>query len=71
MPQTADEEQFLTTGEVAEILRVNVWTVKKMLAAGEFKGAFKVSAGLTSPWRIPQSAVDRYIREQKKQRDRK
>ncbi len=71
MPQTADEEQFLTTDEVAKILRVNVWTVKKMLAAGEFKGAFKVSSGLTSPWRIPQSAVDRYIREQKKQRDRK
>lgn len=65
------EDEFLTTTEVAKILRVNVWTVKKMLAAGEFKGAFKVSDGLTSPWRIPKSAVERYISDQQKQRDRK
>lgn len=65
------EEEFLTTAEVAEILRVNVWTVKKLLAAGGFKGAYKVGKGKTSPWRIPKGAIDRYIRDQQKQRDRK
>jgi excisionase family DNA binding protein len=63
------KERFLSIQEVAEVFGVNIWTVKKWLAEGKFSGAFKLGTGRTSPWRIPQSAIDTHIRQLQKERD--
>jgi len=50
--------KYLTVREVAERLRVSQPTVLNLIDSGEFPGSFKAG----NQWRIPESAVDDYIR---------
>ena len=50
-------ENYLTTAEVARVLRVRVEYVTKLCRRGDLPGAFRVGRSL----RIPESAVRRYV----------
>lgn len=50
-------EKPLTTGKVAELLRVTPTTVRAMCERGEFKGAVRIGDW----WRIPRSALEPYL----------
>jgi len=51
-----DEMKYLTTEEVAKILKVSTWTIYNLIKSGELS-AFRVGA----QWRIPQEEVDAMI----------
>lgn len=55
------DEPTLTLKEVAENLRVNLETARRLVSSGRIRG-FK-PAGVTSGWRVRRSALDRYITE--------
>jgi excisionase family DNA binding protein len=59
---TTVEEEYLTTEEVAERLRIGTRTVLNWLNAGKLRGA-RLS-GRRAGWRIRASEVDRFMREQ-------
>lgn len=50
-------ENYLTSAEVARLLRVRVEYVTKLCRRGDLPGAFKIGRSL----RIPESAVRRYV----------
>jgi len=50
-------ERPLTTGKVAARLGVSAPTVRDLIDAGKFPGAFKVG----TDWRVPAADVDAYI----------
>lgn len=52
--------KFLTTKEVAARLGVRTYTVSTWCFNGEFPGAFQL--GRRSGWRIPEKALDKFIR---------
>lgn len=52
-------ERAYTVNRLAEILDMSPHTVRNYVKAGRFPGAFKMSSR-TSPWLIPESAVDAY-----------
>lgn len=55
-------EQRYTTDEVAQMLRESSTIIKQACRRGLFKGAYKkASGGLTSPWIIPESAIEAYL----------
>ena len=56
-------DRLLTVTEVAEQLRVDPETVRRMLRAGRLKGSMPVSP--RAGWRIPQSEVERILEEGK------
>jgi excisionase family DNA binding protein len=56
-------ERWLTTQEVAEILGVNVWTVRKWASEGKLHGLL---AGRRAGWRFPPRALDQMLQEQVK-----
>lgn len=61
MKKREEQMQDLTVAEVADQLQHAPSTIYALLRAGEFPGAYHSgSGGRTSPWRIPQSAVDKY-----------
>ena len=51
-------EPFVTTGEVAQELRVSPATVIRFIKDGDFPGAYQVGR----PWRIPRSSWIAYLR---------
>lgn len=53
-------EKPLTTGKVAELLQVTPTTVRGMCERGELEGAVRIGDW----WRIPPSALDRYLGRQ-------
>ena len=54
---------YLSIREVAERLGTHEKTVSGMVRVGAFPGAKKIgSQGRTSPWRIPEDAVNAYFR---------
>jgi len=55
------DEEPLTTGEVAELLRVSPTTVRGMCERGELKGAIRTGHW----WRIPRAATKPYTRHQR------
>ena len=55
---TQNSEPVLTVKEVAQRLRVSQATVLRLIDDGELTGVFRVG----NQWRIPQSALDEYIR---------
>lgn len=56
---------WLSTAQVADVLRVSPESVRKLCAAGEFgMGAIQLGAKKGSPWRIRRAAVHAYIRRQ-------
>jgi predicted DNA-binding transcriptional regulator AlpA len=60
-------ETKLKAHEVADMLGVTVQTVSNYCADGVFPNAFKLGNSKTHPWRIPQSDVDAYLRERRKE----
>lgn len=63
---------FYTVDEVAEILRHDPSTVRRMLAGGKLPGAFQSGEpGCESTWRIPPSALEAYVRERQEAAQRK
>lgn len=52
------QEKPLTTGKVAELLQVTPTTVRGMCERGELAGAVRIGDW----WRIPRSALDRYLK---------
>lgn len=61
MPQ---DEEMLTTEEVAKILRVNVKTVRSWIASGEL-----VAIDIGNEYRISRTNLDKFI--EKRQTDRR
>jgi excisionase family DNA binding protein len=61
----AQENNYLTTTEVANILHVTLGTVINMIKKGRFPGAYKVDPGSKSIWRIPQSGLDAFLEARK------
>lgn len=52
-------ERVFTTAEVAEMLRLSVFTVQRACLRGEFPGAFR-TGDTRGHWRIPLSALTGY-----------
>ncbi|MFC1719156.1 helix-turn-helix domain-containing protein [Candidatus Poribacteria bacterium] len=52
---------FLTSKEVAEILRVTPATVMNMIKRGQLRGKKVGAGGVSSPWRIPKEDVIEYV----------
>ncbi|MDI2021174.1 helix-turn-helix domain-containing protein [Arthrobacter sp. 31Cvi3.1E] len=55
-----------TLEQVAEMLQEPVNTIAKHCRTQALKGAYK-TGGRTSPWRIPQAAIDYYQANQPRQ----
>lgn len=53
------EEQYLTVGEVADLLRVSVWTVRRYTKSGALRAT--KADGPNGSLRIPVSAYREYI----------
>lgn len=56
--------EILSSPEVEEYLKVSRRTVARLIAEGRLKGAFKVTASPNSPWRVPRSSVEEFVRDQ-------
>ena len=54
------EQEFLTTQEAAEILKVTPQTVMSMVRRGQLTGKKVGVGGVSSPWRIVKKDVVRY-----------
>ncbi len=54
------EQEFLTTQEAAEILKVTPQTVMSMVRRGQLRGKKVGVGGVSSPWRIVKEDVVRY-----------
>ena len=74
MAETKGKEQeiLLSIETVSEKLGITISTVRRMIADGFFKGAFRPSAILkngkqkpSGPWRVPLAAVEEHIHKQK------
>lgn len=65
-PSTQEPEKLLTVDEVADYLRITHRAVQRYCKEGLFPGAFKLSDN-TSDWRIPQSGLDTYLKNQRDQ----
>ena len=59
------DDQLLTVTEVADRLRVDPETVRRMLRNGRLRGSIPVSP--RAGWRVPASEVERIIEEGKKE----
>lgn len=55
--ESPQNPHIFTAEEVADKLRLHRKVVSRMVARGDFPGAFKAGRD----WRIPQSSVDAYI----------
>jgi excisionase family DNA binding protein len=53
--------EFLTSKEVAEVLRVTPATVMNMIRRGQLRGKKVGAGGVSSPWRIPKEDVIEYV----------
>lgn len=59
-------ERRYTVDEVAEMLRESRTSIKQACRRGLFRGAYKkASGGLTSPWVVPESAIEAYLERYK------
>ena len=54
------EQEFLTTQEAAEILKVTPQTVMSMVRRGQLRGKKVGVGGVSSPWRIVKEDIVRY-----------
>ena len=54
----------LTLQEAADKLNITTRTLTKLLEARKFPGAWKVTDSPNSPWRIPETDLDAYIKTQ-------
>ena len=61
---SAEEERLLSVNEIAEKLRVNGSTIRRMIYQGEFPNAFK----LERRWRIPEKDLRDFIEMKRRER---
>jgi excisionase family DNA binding protein len=61
MIATMTEERLLTVPEVADRLRLSVFTVRELLKEGRLRG-FRLG-GTKSGWRVSPEDLDAFIRE--------
>lgn len=54
----SEKPEVLTPHEVGQILRLDVYTVRRLLRTGEMPG-FKVG----DQWRIPRDALDKFMKK--------
>lgn len=59
MTNISPEKDYLSSDEVARILRVTPWTVRELARVGKFPNAHRPGKA----WMIPRSDVDNYIKE--------
>lgn len=52
------EREYLTTEEIAEMLKVTTKTVRNWLQSGELRGI-----RLKGSWRIPKSEFERFLKQ--------
>lgn len=57
-----NQEKIYTADEVSKMLRVHRKTVGRLCKRGDFPGAYKTGPAVNSHWRIPQSALDTYLK---------
>jgi len=55
---------------VASVLNVTVQTIASYCESGVFPKAFKLGDSKTSPWRIPQSDLQAYLKKRREQSSR-
>ena len=55
------EKEYLTSEEVAQILRVTRATVMNMIKKGQLRGKKVGIGGISSPWRIPKEDIVKYV----------
>ena len=55
------KREFLTSKEVADILRVTPATVMNMIKRGQLRGKKVGAGGISSPWRIPKEDIIKYV----------
>ena len=65
--ETSTEQEFLTTKEAAELLRVSAATISNMLRSGVIRGTKVGIGGKSSPWRIYKEDVMKYIERETEQ----
>jgi excisionase family DNA binding protein len=53
--------KLLTFNQARSRLRVSRETLRRRIASGELE-AFKIGDHITSPYRIPETAIDAYLR---------
>lgn len=54
----------LSAAEVGDRLNVSEQKIRRMCEEGEFEGAFKIGR----QWRIPEEAIETYVRRQQERR---
>ena len=55
------EQEYLTTQEAADILKVTPQTVMNMIRRGQIRGKKVGSGGISSPWRISKREIIKYL----------
>ena len=55
------EQEYLTTQEAADILKVTPQTVMNMVRRGQLRGKKVGVGGISSPWRIVKDDVVKYV----------
>ena len=71
MSQSSQREKLYTTGEVAEIIGLTRRQVLRLVKDGRIKGAFQGDpTNNLSPWLIPQSSIDAFLRLREAQANR-
>ena len=64
-----EEIELLKTPDVAKLLGVSVTCVNDWLRAGDFPNAYRINPlRAHSPWRVPRSDVDDFIKKRREQR---
>jgi len=55
------EQEYLTTQEASEILKVTPQTIMNMVRRGQLRGKKVGVGGISSPWRIPKEDIVKYV----------
>jgi excisionase family DNA binding protein len=61
---TKRDDELLTVAEAAQRLRSHPETVRKMLRRGDLTGIKFSSANRGGTWKIRESSIDRFLRQQ-------
>jgi excisionase family DNA binding protein len=59
--------EHLTVAQIAKLLRVTTRTVNNIIKRGEFPNAYQIPGGRTSPFLVPKSDLEVYLKEKRPQ----
>lgn len=57
------KQEVITIREAADVMGISSSQAKKLAAAGNFPGAFRLSSGKTSWWRVSVPALQSFLEE--------